>query len=214
VLTSDPVRPAGVLVTIVGPDGERSFLTDRGANLALSPSDMPEWLLDVTRLVLISGYSFFAEGPRAAVQWLCEEARARDIEIAVDPASAGFLREAGPENFLAWSQGAATIFANRDEAETLTGETELEAQMRSLGHHYGRVVIKRGALGAALGDASGVLIALPAPEVEVVDTTGAGDAFAAGFLASELRGEPLEARLRAGIEAGAKAVQQVGGQPG
>ena len=46
VLTSDSQRPAGVLVTIVGPDGERSFLTDRGANLALSPSDMPVWLLE------------------------------------------------------------------------------------------------------------------------------------------------------------------------
>src|SRR5690606_17362434 len=107
---------------------------------------------------------------------------------------------------------AALIFANADEAEALTGSGELDAQMRALGAHYDRVVIKRGAAGAALGDRGGVLASLPAPAVTAVDTTGAGDAFAAGFLGAEGQGADPRSCLQAGIEAGTKAVQMVGGQ--
>lgn len=214
ILVADALLPSGVLVTIVDPDGERSFLTDRGANLALSPSDMPVWLLDDTRLVLVSGYSYFAETPRNAVQWLAGEARSRGIDLVVDAASVGFLDEVGPTNFLQWTAGAALLFCNADEAEALAGTADLEAQMAALGAHYRRVVIKRGALGAALGTGAGVTLALPAPPVRVVDTTGAGDAFAAGFLSAELKGLPPAACLKAGVEAGSAAVKTLGGQPG
>jgi len=63
VLSADNDLPSGVLVTVLDPNGERSFLTDRGANLALSPADLPETLLDGTALVVVSGYSFFCRGP-------------------------------------------------------------------------------------------------------------------------------------------------------
>lgn len=214
ILVADALLPSGVLVTIVDPDGERSFLTDRGANLALSPSDMPVWLLDDTRMVLVSGYSYFAETPRNAVQRLTEEARKRGVARAVDAASVGFLDEVGPASFLEWTGGAELLFCNADEAAALAGTSELEAQMRRLGAHYARVVIKRGAQGAALGGSAGVTLSLPAPLVKVVDTTGAGDAFAAGFLSAELAGRPAAACLRAGIEAGSAAVRTLGGQPG
>jgi sugar/nucleoside kinase (ribokinase family) len=214
VLIADALLPSGVLVTIVDPDGERSFLTDRGANLALSPSDMPVWLLDDTRLVLVSGYSYFAETPRNAVRWLAGEARGRGIPLAVDAASVGFLEEGGPAEFLDWTAGAELLFCNADEAEALAGAGDLEAQMRALGGRYARVVIKRGARGAALGTGAGVMLDMPAPPVEVVDTTGAGDAFAAGFLSAELKGLAAADCLRAGIEAGSAAVKTLGGQPG
>ena len=214
VLIADASLPSGVLVTIVDPDGERSFLTDRGANLALSPSDMPVWLLDDTRLVLASGYSYFAETPRNAVQWLAGEARGRGIPLAVDAASVGFLNEVGPGNFLEWTAGAELLFCNADEAEALVGTADLDMQMAALGGHYRRVVIKRGARGAALGGGGGVAFNLPAPLVKVIDTTGAGDAFAAGFLSAEVRGAAPGDCLRAGIEAGSAAVKTLGGQPG
>lgn len=212
-LTGDPDQPSGVLVTIVDPDGERSFLTDRGANLGLCPSDLPENLLDEVGLVMVSGYSFFAPGPRAAVLGLFEQARARGIAVAVDPASVGFLVEVGADQFVAWTRGADWIFANQSEAEALCGAVGYEAQMVALGEHYANVVIKRGRLGAALGGRGGVRIALPAPSVQVVDSTGAGDAFAAGFLAAHLRGLDESTALAEAIAAGAKAVQCIGGQP-
>lgn len=213
ILIADPGRPSGILVTIVDPDGERSFLTDRGANLALSLSDMPVWLLEETRCVVVSGYSLFAEQPRAAVRWMADEARARGIPVVVDAASVGFVEEVGASRFLEWTKGFTTLFANEDEARALSGRGDLEGQMRALGPNYGRVVIKLGAAGAAVGDATGVTFRLPAPVVEVIDTTGAGDAFAAAFISAGLAGVDVEGCLRRGIEAGSAAVTRIGGQP-
>ena len=214
VLAGDREQPSGVLVTIVDPDGERSFLTDRGANLNLSPDDLPPSLLDDVGMVIVSGYSFFAPGPRAAVQGLFAAARARGIAVAVDPASVGFLVEVGATQFLDWTSGTDWIFANESEAEALTGVAGYEAQMRALGERFTNVVIKRGRLGAALGGRDGVRVLLPAPEVTVVDSTGAGDAFAAGFIAAHVAGDNDATALAKGIAAGAKAVQSIGGQPG
>ena len=213
VLIADPAKPSGILVIIVDPDGERSFLTDRGANLLLSHSDMPVWLLEETRYVLVSGYSLFAEKPRHAARWMAGEAQSRGIPVAVDAASVGFVEEVGADKFLEWTKGFSTLFANEDEAVALAGTADVEAQMRVLGPNYGRVVIKLGAGGASVGDASGVRLRLPAPAVKVVDTTGAGDAFAAAFVSAELRGADVETCLRRGIEAGSAAVTKVGGQP-
>jgi sugar/nucleoside kinase (ribokinase family) len=213
VLAGDREQPSGVLVTIVDADGERSFLTDRGANLHLCAADLLGDLLDDVRLVMVSGYSFFAPGPRAAVQALFAQARERGIEVAVDPASVGFLAEVGAQAFLGWTAGADWLFANENEAEVLSGVGGIEAQLRVLGGHFGKVLIKRGRLGAVLGDRSGVRLALPAPTVPVVDTTGAGDAFAAAFMAAHLAGADDASALETAIAAGAKAVQFIGGQP-
>jgi sugar/nucleoside kinase (ribokinase family) len=212
-LAGDRDLPSGVLVTILDPSGERSFLTDRGANLNLGTDDLPETLLDGVSLVLVSGYSFFATGPRLAVQDLLAAARRLGIPIAIDPASTGFLEEVGPSVFRDWVGKVDWLFANEAEAELLTGEADFDAQMRNLGTQFAHVVIKRGRFGAALGGRDGVIQSHPAPIVRVVDTTGAGDAFAAGFVAALLRGEPHAACLEAGIAGGAKAVQFVGGQP-
>lgn len=212
-LAGDRDLPSGVLVTNLDSGGERSFLTDRGANLNLCAADLPEALLDGVRMVMVSGYSFFAPGPRLAVQGLLEAARRRGVAIAIDPASIGFLAEVGPALFREWVGRGDWLFANESEAEALTGEAGFEAQMRDLGQQFSYVVIKRGRLGAALGGRDGVAISQPAPLVQVVDTTGAGDAFAAGFLAALLADAPHDACLAAGIASGARAVQVVGGQP-
>lgn len=213
VLAADDGSPSGVLVTILDANGERSFLTDRGANLNLSKDDVPVSLLEGVGLLMVSGYSFFTEGPRAAVMGLLKEAKSRGIVTAIDPASVGFLREVGAQNFLKWTSGSDIIFANIDEGLALTGSVDLNLQMQTLGRFFAHVVIKRGDLGGAVGGRKGVTLSLPAPRTEVIDTTGAGDAFAAGYLIAQMRGDSLEDCLKAGIEAGTKAVGQIGGQP-
>jgi sugar/nucleoside kinase (ribokinase family) len=212
VLTGDATTPSGVLVTIIDADGERSFLTDRGANLNLSAEDLPPGLLDDVRLVLTSGYSYFEPGPREAVMGLLKEAKVRGIATAIDPASVGFLREVGTDQFLRWTAGLGTIFANVDEALALTGSSDLNFQMQTLSNIYSRVIIKRGSAGAAIGGRGGVALSLPAVPTDVVDTTGAGDAFAAAFLVAEVKGGDDEACLRAGLAAAAEAVSRIGGQ--
>lgn len=212
-LAGDADLASGTLVTLVDPTGERSFLTDRGANLNLCADDLGDDLLDGVGLVVVSGYSFFAPGPRAAVQSLLGRARTRTIGIAIDPASTGFLDEVGPPEFMHWVGMADWIFANAEEAEMLTGSRDVKEQVRVLGGQFANVVIKRGPLGAVLGDKAGVSVSRPAKKVQAVDSTGAGDAFAAGFIAGLMAGEAAATCLERGIANGALAVQKVGGQP-
>jgi sugar/nucleoside kinase (ribokinase family) len=210
-LTADPELPTGLLVTLLDPDGERSFFSDRGANTNLCRDDLPDALLDGVRWLHVSGYSLFSDAPREAVLALCAEAARRGVGVSVDACSSGFLREVGPARFLDWTAGA-TLFANADEAEALTGETETARQFLALAGHYPTVVLKRGA-GGAMAARGGMAEAAPAPVVAAVDTTGAGDAFLAGFLHAQLSGATLGACLRAGVALGARAATVLGGRP-
>lgn len=213
-LTADRHLPTGSLVAIVDADGERSFFSDRGANMLLDPDDLRSDLLDEVGLLHISGYALFAPRSRATVQELIREAQERAISWTVDPASTGFLSEVGPADFLNWTSGAAFCFANEDEAALLAGSPDPAMQGVVLARHYAHVVIKRGGRGAELYGREGACLAtLPAPPVEVLDTTGAGDAFLAAFLAAHLEQRPLEACLAQGITAGAEATTFFGAQP-
>jgi sugar/nucleoside kinase (ribokinase family) len=210
-LAGDASHETGRLVALVDPGGERSFLTDRGANDALSSGDIPDALIAQAALIHLSGYSFFAPGPRAAM--LDVMRRAGDKAISVDPASAEFLREAGGDNFLEWTRGAAILFPNAEEAAILAGSDDAETQCARLAALYPLVVIKRGAAGCEAA-AGAQRWRVPAPTVEAIDTTGAGDAFVAAFLARRLAGDEIEAALARAAAAGALASTVVGGRTG
>ena len=210
----DEGRGSGIVVSLVDPDGQRSFLTDRGANLALDADDLPDDLLDGAALLHVSGYAFFASRPRAALSDLVVRARRRGVPFTVDPASASFLAEVGPEAFLDWTAGAAICFPNDDEAAVLAGSRDQARQREFLASRYDTVVIKRGRHGAEVVGRGGAVVArATAAPVVAVDTTGAGDAFVAGFLAAHLRSEPVDRCLRGGVAAGTAATRFYGGQP-
>ena len=105
-------------------------------------------------------------------------------------------------------------YRNLDEALELTGSVDLNLQMQTLGRFYDRVVIKRGVAGAAVGSLRGVQLSLPAPMSDVVDTTGAGDAFAAGLISARLEGQDWPAALARANWVGAQAIQVVGDMDG
>ncbi len=209
-LVGDSERQTGRLVALIDPNGERSFFTDRGANEALVPADIPDALLAGAGHVHLSGYSFFASSSRAAA--LDVMRRAGTTPVSVDPASAEFLREVGPKAFLEWTRGAAILFPNEEEAAVLTGVDDPEAQCARLAALYPLVVIKRGAAGC--GAASGAARwRVPAPDIRAVDSTGAGDAFLAAFLAARLGGAEIGEALDRAVAAGSQAATTVGGQP-
>jgi sugar/nucleoside kinase (ribokinase family) len=213
-LGSDDALPTGTLVTLVAADGERSFLTDRGANDRLCRADLPETLLEGVDLVSVSGYALFSEGPRAAVLELLDAGRRRGIPFAFDPASYSWLKEATAERFRQWTKGARFCFPNEEEAAVLAGSDELETQLELLVRQYEVVAIKRGGAGAVAAEAqSGRRASAPAVAAKVVDTSGAGDAFLAGFLSTYLSGGGLEAALGHGVQLGARAVTHLGGRP-
>ncbi|MBU1174990.1 MAG: ribokinase [Alphaproteobacteria bacterium] len=212
-LSDDPVRHSGRLVTLLDPSGERSFFADRGANLGLSYADLsPHWRAN-TGLVVLSGYSFFAPEPRACVLKMIEAARQRRLPVVVDAASAGFLAESGGRSFLEWTQGATLVVANADEAALITGMTDPAAQLAALAQSYPAAVVKSGAEGshAVVGGEAPVFVAGTAREA--IDTTGAGDAFLAGFISAWREKKPLAQCLHAGNRLGALAIERIGGRP-
>ncbi|HEX9906122.1 MAG TPA: carbohydrate kinase family protein [Propylenella sp.] len=213
-LAVDDVLPTGTTVTMLSRNGERSFFTDRGANDRLRSADLPDALLDGVGLVLLSGYSFYGEGSRAAVLDLLAETRRRNIPFAIDPASHSFLRQAGPRNFLDWFDGARICFPNAVEAALLSGSEDVGRQLQFLTRSFSVVVIKRGAEGAIAAEAgNSQRWKVSAARVKAVDTTGAGDAFVAGFLGAYSNGLGLEACLRRAVELGTQSVMRLGGRP-
>jgi sugar/nucleoside kinase (ribokinase family) len=211
-LAGDAERETGRLIALIDPDGERSFLTDRSANEELSLEDIAKAPVDEARAIHLSGYSFFAPTPRAAAIATMARAKASGIPVSIDPASASFLQEVGPQQFLSWTAGANMIFPNEDEAAILTGAGDAAEQMRLLAALYPVVAIKRGANGAQLAVGQ-KRWSLPAQAFHAVDTTGAGDAFIASFLANWLRGSGPERCLAEAIAAGSLATRTEGGRP-
>ena len=122
------------------------------------------------------------------------------------------LEEIGPERFLRWTRGADLCFPNLEEGTLLGGVRDPGHTARKLLDHYAAVVLKLGAGGALYS--GGERVRLPAEPARVEDTTGAGDALCAGFLAAWLSGAPADVALRRGVEVAARAVERLGARPG
>jgi sugar/nucleoside kinase (ribokinase family) len=207
----DGRRPTGTCIVLVHPGGERTMVPDPGANDALAAADLP-----AGGHLHLTGYGLLREGTRLAALDALDQARERGMTISVDPSSAAPLAAAGAEAFLGWTAGAGLLLPNAHEARVLTGKEDPERAARALADAAGaprEVVVTLGAGGALWTDGATVLRA-PAEPAAVADTTGAGDAFAAGLLAARARGaEPAEA-LAAGCRLAARAVAHVGARPG
>ncbi|MET1232680.1 MAG: carbohydrate kinase family protein, partial [Candidatus Limnocylindrales bacterium] len=195
--------PTARIVAIVEPGGERTFVTDRGAADLLVASDLrPRWFAGAVGLHL-PAYSLYNRPLASAALRAVQLARAAGAMVSVDLASRQPILDLGPGE--AWSRIASVtpdvLFANASEAEAiLEGRTE-----RALLDLAAIVVVKRGGTGCRVlarpvsprairspGDVgrASLVLDVPTAPVQVRDTTGAGDAFAAGFLVRLLAREP------------------------
>ncbi|MGX1883968.1 carbohydrate kinase family protein [Streptomyces sp. NPDC055287] len=221
-LRSAGVRPQVVLdreaatatvISLVDGAAERTFLTDSGAALRLSPGDWSASLLDGVGHLHLSGYLFFADTSRETARLALRAAREWAVTVSVDPASAGFIAELGVDRFLEAVAGADVLLPNEDEARLLTGLPDAGDAAVKLSRHFPLVATTLGAGGALLAAGGGVRERVAAAPVKAVDTTGAGDAFAGAFLAARLTGADDARALAVGCGAGARAVTRVGGRP-
>jgi sugar/nucleoside kinase (ribokinase family) len=205
-----PGVPTGTVV-VLSTGGERSMLCDRGANELLSTVDIEAAVGGASGAVHLhlSGYSLFGPGSRAAGRHALAAARGRGLTTSVDAASAGPLRQLGGTTFVDWVRGVELLLANLDEAVILAGDPD----PAKLTGWAGSAVVKLGAAGASWASSGAEPVTVPAEPAEVIDVTGAGDAFAAGLLDAWLAGAtPLDA-LRAGTLLGARAVASTGARP-
>ncbi|MBK8755651.1 MAG: carbohydrate kinase family protein [Actinomycetales bacterium] len=219
-LAEDADLPTCSVVVLAETSGERTMFPDRGANARLAPADV-----DLTRArwdgipdpsggravgeapphLHLSSYVLFDEGSRAAGLAALAQARALGWTTSVDPQAPSLLARVGAGTFLRWVEGIDLLLPNAAEADALGGAPAMLAAVDN-------VVVTYGSDGAGWVCRTGSWLE-HAPHVEVVDPTGAGDAFDAGLLAAWLDGANPQEALRAGVRAGSAAVSRVGARP-
>lgn len=211
-VSADPDLPTATLVATLDPAGERTMYVDRAANTRLGPDDLGGGVLDGVGWLHLTGYSLFDDAVRPAVLDLAGRARAQGAGVSLDPSSVAFLAGCGAERFLGWAGPADLLFPNLDEGRFLTGADDPAQVVAALAGRFPGVVLTLGADGAIFAD-SDRSCSVPAEPADVLDTTGAGDAFCAGFLASWLRSRDADDALGAGAAVAARAVTCLGARP-
>lgn len=204
-------QPSGVVVVLVDSSGERTMFPDKGANSNLKLSDLPP--LDNYQAVYISGYALLNPLSRPGALAMIEKVRADSIPIYFDPASVGAMKDVSDKEIHQWFSLMNVLFLNEEESIFLTGLIDTERALDYLLEYSEVVVIKRGSLGAIAKARGYDSISIPAVSATVVDTTGAGDSFAAGFIAAFASKRDLTAAMTAGTELAAQCVAIVGGRP-
>lgn len=203
-------RPSGVVVILVDSNGERTMFPDNGANADLEASDLPD-LSDVDG-VFVSGYALLDFRSREAVLKMIKKIRETKIPIFMDPTTTGAMKAVPKAEVLEWIGMMDGILLNNEEARYLGESDDIEIAEANLQKHTPLVVIKLGSRGAMAVNGS-EFAKVPAVTTNVVDTTGAGDSFAAGFIPKWLETSDLEEALNAGTALAAKCVATVGARP-
>ena len=188
----------GMVVSLVEPDGERTLLSDRGSAPALAPAEVDLAWLAGCACLHVSGYALLRRPQFDAALAAAAAARAGGALISVDLSSAALIRDLGSDEFRArLARVAPDIVLGNEQERAALGELPAPSW-----------ALKRGAGGCVVAR-DGERLELPAHPTDVVDTTGAGDAFAAGFL---LGGTLAEAAQR-GLAAAARCVATFGAMP-
>jgi ribokinase len=206
----------GVILVLVDKAGQRSMVTNQGADFQLLPEDLPAARLASCAHVHITAWSLFSDPPRAAAIAAAREAKAAGASVSFDPASYQMILEMGFDRFtrITGQLPVDLLFPNRDEGQALTGESDPEAIARALRERYPGAVValkldKDGCYVLADGEGQHY----PTGDGPVVDATGAGDAFNAGFLAGYLRDGSIETAAQLANTLGGWVVARHGARP-
>jgi sugar/nucleoside kinase (ribokinase family) len=184
---------------------------ETGANSGLSPADLPD--LVGIEVIYLSGYALLDPESRSGVLEMVARIQKEAIPIFFDPATVGGMSQVNIDEIKSWLPLMSALFMNEEEATFLTGFTQLESALDALLKVAPTVVIKCGSAGAIGKSRGGESIKISAVPTHVIDTTGAGDSFAGGFIASWLDDRDLEMCMKAGATAAAQCVSIVGARP-
>ena len=205
----DPEAPTCCVVSLVDGGGQRSMLADRGASARFCPGDVDAAALAGASHLHLSGYVLLYPSSRPGGLAALAAAREAGLTTSVDPQAAALITD--PDRFMEDVRGVDLLLPNADELTALTGSPRPSAAAGLLGT-VGAVAVTQGLDGASWVGRDGVL-SVPAEPADCVDTTGAGDAFDAGFLAAWLTGKSTVDSLREGVHLAARAVSRVGAPP-
>ncbi|MEO6360719.1 MAG: adenosine kinase [Sphingomicrobium sp.] len=211
-LTGGP--PTGRCLILVTPDAQRTMNTCPGASHLLTPDALDLDLIRSAAITFLEGYLWGPETPRAAMLKAAETAHEAGRRVAFTLSES--LCIAGRREGVLGLIGSGLIdilFGNEDELLHLTGSADLDAAIAGLAPQVETIVATRGAAGALAVDRVGRVDISAVPVERVVDTTGAGDLFAAGFLAATCSSLPKQRCLEAGALAAAEIISHFGARP-
>ncbi len=201
--------PTGICVSLVGKDGERTMITNRGANDHLTIEDAKKFMTKMlnSKLVFFSGYSFISSKTSKAVEFLMKNASDNDCEIWFNPGAMNIINDKIKtiiKNYV------DVLVLNEDEGKTLFGVSNDEKILQKMRELVYSGILTKGADGCLIleGDKR---FYTPAKKVsKVVDTTGAGDAFIAGTIKGIIDGKSLEESTYIGHEVASKVIRRFG----
>lgn len=210
-LQEDPEHTTSSVLILVVPGGERAMVSAEGASRYLDPALFKPRFLDQADAVVLSAYALVGGPSRSYAAEVLEAARRREMPVFADLGT-GAVRAAGRE-LLRHLRGVDWLLMNQAELLALTGASSLSggiARLREEGFRH--LAIKVGAMGSILVTPEGEELLEPYPVEDIVDSTGAGDAYTAAFAHAILSGRsPLEAGRLANL-AGALAATGLGAQ--
>jgi len=206
-------RATGRCLVLVTEDGERTMATHLGVASTLGPEDLDQDLLGRAQVVYLEGYLWDLPPAKAAMRQAMALAHANDALVALS-LSDSFCVQRHQHEFLELLQGDVDVlFANEDETMLLFGSGDFDAALEAVEETGLLAAVTRGPLGSVVVVASGP-VSIPAdPVAAVVDTTGAGDLYAAGFLYGLTHGHEPERCARLGGLCAAEVISHVGARP-
>jgi sugar/nucleoside kinase (ribokinase family) len=185
-----------------------------GASQFLPPAALDPKQVERASILYLEGYLWDPEEPRAAMQRAIAIARGAGRKVAFT-LSDGFCVDRHREGFKALIEGGLIdiLFANEHEIQSLTGAADVEGSIATVAPKLPLLVVTRSEKGAIAVEGNRQVEVPAAPVAQVVDTTGAGDLFAAGFLAGQAHGRSLEQSLQMGAIAAAEVISHYGARP-
>lgn len=204
---------SGRCVVFVAPDGERTMFTYLGASLELSIEDVEFAFLEKAKIVYLEGYLLDVGGIRRSIKSLITRCSRNGIEVALSLSDPFVVERYRDEILELLGGGVSIVFANEQEA-CLLYECKSHADALKRFQEAGlKGAITLGPAGAIGFDGSQVVkVAAEAVEA-VIDTTGAGDLFAAGYLAALCLGKPLLDQVTLAVKAAAEVISHFGARP-
>ncbi len=206
--------PTARCLIFVTPDGQRTMNTYLGASQFLPPEVLDEAAIRDAKILYLEGYLWDPEEPRAAMRRAIAAAKDAGRKVAFTLSDAFVIERHGADFRAMIETGEIDIlFANHVELAALTGHDDFDRGLAELAPKVPLLVVTRSEKGA-VAMAGGERFAVPAEPVEqMVDTTGAGDLFAAGFLFGHVRGRAVQDCLTLGAVCAAEVISHYGARP-
>ena len=203
----------GRCLVLVTPDAQRTMNTFLGASVELSADDVDEDLISNAQVTYLEGYLFDKEQAKQAFIRAAEAAHNAGHRVALtlsDP----FCVDRHRSDFLRLVESHVDIlFANEEEIKSLYMQDNFEDAMSAVSEHVEIAALTRGEKGAVILNKGEQIVIDAAPVEQVIDTTGAGDQFAAGFLYGFTEGKDVETCGKLGALAAAEVIGHIGPRP-